>query len=102
IKSAAVDAIRGRRPKSSNPPRRGGANPIHDLKRCSCDCPCISSPAISSKLATGVEWNEQHEPVGPARTRRFGGVTVSTGSIAAKETCRGVGTRNRLQLSLIH
>jgi hypothetical protein len=26
-----------------------------------------------------------------------GGVTVSTGSIAAWEACRGVGTRNRLQ-----
>jgi hypothetical protein len=26
-----------------------------------------------------------------------GGVTVSTGSIAAQEACRGVGTRNRLQ-----
>ena len=28
---------------------------------------------------------------------KYGGVTVSTGSIAAWEACRGVGTRNRLQ-----
>ena len=28
---------------------------------------------------------------------KIGGVTVSTGSIAAWEACRGVGTRNRLQ-----
>jgi len=46
---------------------------------------------------------KQHEPVGPARTPAVckwpidGGVTVSTGSIAAWEACRGVGTRNRLQ-----
>jgi len=51
----------------------------------------------------------QHEPAVPARTEtkigtsnnkpvyRVGGVTVSTGSIAAWEACRGVGTRNRLQ-----
>jgi hypothetical protein len=28
---------------------------------------------------------------------RVGGVTVSTGSIAAREACRGVDTRNRSQ-----
>jgi hypothetical protein len=33
----------------------------------------------------------------PGVLSKDGGVTVSTGSIAAWEACRGVGTRNRLQ-----
>ena len=33
----------------------------------------------------------------PKGVQQSGGVTVSTGSIAAWEACRGVGTRNRLQ-----
>lgn len=64
------------------------------------------TPGIPRQKRNWRRMEEQHEPVGPARTRpafrianawTIGGVTVSTGSIAAWEACRGVGTRNRLQ-----
>jgi hypothetical protein len=68
---------------------------------------CFSRPENCRKRIRG-RIDQQHEPVSPACARcgppgsspngqYSGGVTVSTGSIAAWESCRGVGTRNRLQ-----
>ena len=47
--------------------------------------------------AIGLRYNEVSHDRHDGVLTRVGGVTVSTGSIAVREACRGVDTRNRSQ-----
>jgi len=67
----------------------------------------LTEPGLNSgigvewKYAARAAWLRSSHPVAFRNHLRDaakdGGVTVSTGSIAAWEACRGVGTRNRSQ-----
>jgi hypothetical protein len=59
---------------------------IHSIRR------KIGAAARAIRLRMHLPALQSHQ-----RSASYGGVTVSTGSLAARETCRGVGTRNRLQ-----
>ena len=87
--------------------RNGNCWPMQALTRS--NCPESSGARLSAiqrriRVAARAIWlrartRRQRSGIESSSCRfiKVGGVTVSTGSIAARETCRGVGTRNRLQ-----